>query len=200
MKFRWTPPQTTLRRVSSPQSPADPAAHVTPADRYSERLHVPAWWWLAGIVVAGVLGYEISLAAHGASWSVVGYVVVAALIGWLLWSMGRTRIRVTAAGELIADKATLPVSVVERAASVPASAKSAALGRQLDPAAYLVHRAWVKTMVLLVLNDADDPTPYWIVSTRHPDQVLAALNLVDARQNHNAAAGSTDESTGEAEK
>jgi hypothetical protein len=30
-------------------------------------------------------------------------------------------------------------------------------------------------MVLLVLEDPDDPTPYWLVSARHPDQVLAAL-------------------------
>jgi hypothetical protein len=29
--------------------------------------------------------------------------------------------------------------------------------------------------VLVVLDDPDDPTPYWLVSTRHPDRVLAAL-------------------------
>ncbi|WP_312870266.1 DUF3093 domain-containing protein [Gordonia asplenii] len=164
--------------MSSPQSPSgDPAA----ADVYSERLYVPAWWWLAGALLTGIVGYEISLAAHGASWSVVGYFVVAILIAWLLWSMGRVHIRVTADGELVADKATLPRAVIDRAASVPPTAKSAALGRQLDPAAYLMHRAWVKTMVLLVLDDPDDPTPYWLVSTRHPEQVLAALNVIDAR-------------------
>jgi hypothetical protein len=26
-----------------------------------------------------------------------------------------------------------------------------------------------------VLDDPDDPTPYWMVSSRHPDRVLAAL-------------------------
>jgi hypothetical protein len=30
-------------------------------------------------------------------------------------------------------------------------------------------------MVLLVLDDADDPTPYWLVSCRHPQRVLSAL-------------------------
>ncbi|MFW0790388.1 DUF3093 domain-containing protein [Gordonia sp. CPCC 205333] len=167
--------------MSSPRTPSDAATNPSPANVYSERLYVPAWWWLAGAVVTGVLGYEISLAAHGSLWSIAGYVIVALLIAWLLWSMGRIRIRVTADGELIADKATLPRSVIDRAASVPPSAKSAALGRQLDPAAYLMHRAWVKSMVLLVLDDPDDPTPYWLVSTRHPEQVLAALDLVDAR-------------------
>jgi hypothetical protein len=30
-------------------------------------------------------------------------------------------------------------------------------------------------MVLLVLDDPEDPTPYWLASTKHPDKVLAAL-------------------------
>jgi hypothetical protein len=30
-------------------------------------------------------------------------------------------------------------------------------------------------MVLVVLSDPDDPTPYWMVSCRHPERVLAAL-------------------------
>jgi Protein of unknown function (DUF3093) len=28
---------------------------------------------------------------------------------------------------------------------------------------------------LVVLDDPDDPTPYWLVSSRHPGRVLAAL-------------------------
>jgi hypothetical protein len=30
-------------------------------------------------------------------------------------------------------------------------------------------------MVLLVLDDVDDPTPSWQVSCRHPERVLSAL-------------------------
>ena len=42
--------------------------------------------------------------------------------------------------------------------------------------------AHVKSMVLLVLDDPDDPTPYWLISTRHPEKVLAALQMSDAAQ------------------
>jgi hypothetical protein len=77
--------------------------------------------------------------------------------------------------ELWVGAAHLPVSVISRSAEVPRSAKSAALGRQLDPAAYVMHRAWVGPMMLVVLDDPDDPTPYWLVSSRHPDRVLSAL-------------------------
>ncbi|MGV9482476.1 DUF3093 family protein, partial [Gordonia aichiensis] len=72
------------------------------------------------------------------------------------------------------------VSFVARAAAVAPTAKSAALGRQLDPAAYVQHRAWIGPMALLVLDDPDDPTPYWLISTRRPDRVLAALGLPSA--------------------
>ena len=54
-------------------------------------------------------------------------------------------------------------------------ALSACGPKKLDPAAFVAHRAWIGPMVLAVLDDPDDPTPYWLVSTRHPDQVLAAL-------------------------
>ncbi len=106
------------------------------------------------------------------------YLVLAVVaIGVLLW-LGRIEVRVTGSDsdvELWAGQAHLPASVVTRSAAVPRSAKSAALGRQLDPAAFVLHRNWVGPMVLVVLDDPDDPTPYWLVSSRHPDKVLAAL-------------------------
>jgi hypothetical protein len=98
-------------------------------------------------------------------------------VGVLLW-LSRVEVQVTGAGaevELWAGQAHLPVSAVARSAAVPRSAKSAALGRQLDPAAFVLHRNWVGPMVLVVLDDPDDPTPYWLVSTRRPDRVLSAL-------------------------
>lgn len=105
----------------------------------------------------------------------VALFVVAA--GALLW-LGRIEVRVIASDsgvELWAGEAHLPVAVISRSADIPRSAKSAALGRQFDPAAFVVHRGWVGPMVLVVLDDTDDPTPYWLVSTRHPERVLSAL-------------------------
>ena len=71
--------------------------------------------------------------------------------------------------ELWAGRRICRSTVISRSAEIPASAKSAALGRQLDPAAFVVHRAWVGPMVLLVLDDPDDPTPYWLVSAGTPN-------------------------------
>jgi hypothetical protein len=104
-------------------------------------------------------------------------VLAVVAVGVLLW-LGRIEVTVTGDGddvEVWAGAAHLPVSVVSRSAVVPRSAKSSALGRQFDPAAFVLHRNWVGPMVLLVLDDADDPTPYWLFSSRHPDRVLDAL-------------------------
>ena len=148
--------------------------------RYRERLWVPWWWWPLGFALAALIAFEVNLG-------------VAALPDWLPFALLFTvaagnavvagprrdpsdrRIGPRNGVELWAGQAHLPVTVIARSAEIARSAKSAALGRQLDPAAYVLHRAWVGPMVLLVLDDPDDPTPYWLVSCRHPERVLSAL-------------------------
>lgn len=124
-----------------------------------------------------MMAYEVRLGLR----SLPGWLPFAAFfaitVAVLLW-LGRIQVRVTENNgrtELWVGEAHLPGSAIARSAEVPQSAKSAALGRQLDPAAYVVHRGWVGPMMLVVLDDPDDPTPYWLVSCRHPERVLAAL-------------------------
>ena len=166
-----TRPQTTLGRVSSSRVTSQTV-------RYRERLWVPWWWWPLGFGLAALIALEVRAAAP----AVPGWLPFTALFvvaaGALLW-LGRAEVAVIAGDggevELWAGQAHLPINVISRSAEVPRSAKSAALGRQLDPAAYVLHRAWVGPMVLVVLDDPDDPTPYWLVSCRNPDRVLSAL-------------------------
>ena len=169
-----TGPQITLDRVST--------THVAPQSvRYRERLWVPWWWWPLAFGLAALIAFEVRLGIA----ALPGWLPFATLFtvatGALLW-LGRVEIRVIGGAdntggtvELWASDAHLPVSVITRSAEIARSAKSAALGRQLDPAAFVLHRGWVGPMVLLVLDDPEDPTPYWLVSCRHPERVLSAL-------------------------
>lgn len=179
----------------------DPAPHPTSGDEltpvldgpYRERLYVPAWWWLVGLGATSVLAFEVHMGTLGIpAW--LPFLVTVPLTVWALWSLGALTVTVetTAGGtpedlaggaavaELRVGQAHLPVDVVTRVVVVPATAKRAALGRQLDPAAFVQHRTWVPTMVLVVLDDPTDPTPYWLVSTRRPEQLLKALRAVGA--------------------
>src|SRR3954447_4869709 len=169
-----TTSEITLGRVSDTRA-------TSQSVRYRERLRVPWWWWLPGLGLAGLIAFEVNMGVPALpNWVPFAVLLpVAAVV--LLW-FGKTEVSVVSGSggssggtELWVGAAPLPVSVIARSAEVPKTAKSAALGRQLDPAAYVVHRAWVGPMVLLILDDPDDPTPYWLVSCRHPDRALAAL-------------------------
>jgi hypothetical protein len=156
-----TTSEITLGRVSDTRATSQTV-------RYRERLMVPWWWWLPGLGLAALIALEVNQGVPAIPlW--LPYAVLLPVAAVALLMLGSTQLRV------IAGDAHLPVGVISRSAEVPRSAKSAALGRQLDPAAYVVHKAWIGPMVLMVLDDPDDPTPYWLVSSRHPDRVLAAL-------------------------
>ena len=147
---------------------------------YSERLWVPIWWWGAGAAVAVLLAAEIHMGAPGIrAW--LPYVLLLPLIAWALFAFSRLRVEVVAGAtgaELRVGSAHLPLDVASKAAVVPGTAKSAALGRQLDPLAFVQHRTWVKQMVIVVLDDPDDPTPYWLVSSRRPAELARIVNSV----------------------
>ena len=48
-------------------------------------------------------------------------------------------------------------------------------GPRLDPAAYKVFQGTVKAAIKIEIKDPNDPTPYWIISTRKPSQLATVL-------------------------
>lgn len=145
---------------------------------YEERQWVPWYWWLAGALLVAILTLQFAL-NRTAAWLYVPAVVLSIIAVWILLTFSNRRIRVEQDPDgtrwLVTGEANLPNTVVSRSLAVPASAKRNAMGRQLDPAAYVVARGWVKEMVMLVLDDPDDPTPYWLVSTKDPEALLRAF-------------------------
>lgn len=140
---------------------------------YDERLRVPLWWWPVGLAVGPALATEVPLRGNVAV-QALPYVLVAALVaGLLLWS-GRVHVRV-ADGELRVDDAHIAVRLLGPAEPLDGQARARALGPELDPMAFLVLRPWVRGAVLVMLDDAADPTPYWLVSSRRPTELAAAL-------------------------
>jgi Protein of unknown function (DUF3093) len=175
--------------VSEHQSTTPPATSGTP--RFDERLSVPLWWYLPALGLAVLLGAEVHMGYPGVrSW--IGYAITVPLcVGALVW-LGHVRVRVDgdadgakvdgdkgdgdeADGELRAGEARLPLRFVGHVDVVPREGKQAALGPELDPAAFLMHRAWIGPVVRIEVTDPDSDTPYWIVSTRDPDALVRAL-------------------------
>ena len=48
-------------------------------------------------------------------------------------------------------------------------------GRDADARAYLLLRPYLKRGVRIDLTDPSDPAPYWLISSRRPDGLAAAL-------------------------
>lgn len=149
-----------------------------PTVLYAERQWVPWYWWLIAAFLVALISAQISF-NRSIIWLYVPAVVLTILAVWILFSMSNTRVRVEQEADgtrwLVTGQANLPHTVVARSLAVPATAKRNAMGRQLDPAAFVVSHGWVPEMVMLVLDDPDDPTPYWLIASKDPEKLLAAF-------------------------
>lgn len=131
------------------------------------------WWYLPFVGIAVLLGAEVHMGYPGVrSW--LGYAITVPLFVIALLWLGRTRVRVTGS-ELHVGPAALPLRYVGRVEIVAKADKQQALGPELDPAAFMMHRGWIGPLVRVELTDPDDPTPYWVVSVRDPEHLVAAL-------------------------
>ncbi|MGO1934850.1 MAG: DUF3093 domain-containing protein, partial [Cellulosimicrobium funkei] len=83
-------------------------------------------------------------------------------------------------GELRAGRAHVPASLLGQVTTLDADAMRVQLGPRLDARAYVCLRAWARTGVHVVLEDPQDPTPYWLVSTRHPQRLADAVRAAHA--------------------
>ncbi|MGC4821022.1 DUF3093 domain-containing protein [Micromonospora sp. DT63] len=156
----------------SPSPSADrPPAPARPA--YAERLDLPWWLWLTGLVAAALLAVEIWMGAGGVrAW--LPFAVLLPLTAAGLWWVGRIRVAVVDA-ELRVDDARLPVRFVADVIPLDVAGRREVLGVGADPLAFVVQRPWIGGAVQVVLDDPADPTPFWVVSTRRPVELAEAV-------------------------
>ncbi|GAB2972010.1 DUF3093 domain-containing protein [Frigoribacterium salinisoli] len=69
----------------------------------------------------------------------------------------------------------LPAEVGEATAHRGADATTQR-GPGLDARAWTLFRGWVSPVVRVALTDEADPAPYWLVSTRRPEELVRALD------------------------
>jgi hypothetical protein len=74
-----------------------------------------------------------------------------------------------------AGRAHLPLAAVATVEAFEGAAATTERGTRLDARAYLLIRGWIPGVVRVELDDPNDPTPYWLVSSRHPRRLAAAL-------------------------
>lgn len=141
---------------------------------YTERLFVPLRWWVQATMLVATFWLALVVAVPLlAANLIVG--TIAALVAAAFVRFGAFRIDVSG-GELRAGRAHVPLSYVGDVMPLDKEQTRLLAGRDANARAHLAMRPYVKRSVRVAITDPADPTPYWLVSTRRPKQLAAALN------------------------
>jgi hypothetical protein len=140
---------------------------------FHERLYLTWWHWLLPLVAAFLLAAEVDMGYPGIrAW--LPYVITIGLCLLLCWRFSAATVQVRD-GELWVGQAHLPLEFVGEVQIVPPAAKRKVLGPAFDPAAFALTRSWIGPMVWVEVRDENDPTPYWLISSRKPEKLVTAL-------------------------
>ena len=157
----------------------DGIAHgAAPGATYRERLNVPLRWWVQATMFLATLWLALVVALPGwFAWSASG-ILLAAVYGLFAW-MGSVEVAVHD-GVLHAGRAQVPLAFIGAAEALDKQATRRVHGVEADVRAFLVTRPYISRSVKVTLDDPRDPTPYWLISSRHPRQLAAALGTSTA--------------------
>lgn len=140
---------------------------------YRETLRVPVGWWILGTMLALSVSWVFLVAVTWEA-ALVGGIVAGALVATALWRHGSVHLVVDDNG-LQAGRARLPRRHVGAVTPLDEAAARAVAGVEADARALLVLRGYCRGAVKVGVDDDADPTPYWLVSTRRPDDLARCL-------------------------
>jgi hypothetical protein len=123
--------------------------------------------FLATVWLAFVVALPVWVATLSAG------VLAAATYALFLW-VGSAQVSV-ADGVLRAGRAHVEVVHLGEPATLDKEQTRRVLGVEADARAFLLTRPYLKRALRVPLHDPADPTPYWLISTRHPRRLGAAL-------------------------
>jgi len=133
-------------------------------------------WWAWPLALGGAALVTAELFLQGPDLATVPiYVAALGALSFGLYTLGRIRTAVDAE-DLRVDDARLPLHFVAEAVPLTAEEKRTLLGPEAEPLAFVIQRPWIRGAVRVDLDDPADPTPYWLISSRSPADLAAAIN------------------------
>ncbi|WP_371663099.1 DUF3093 domain-containing protein [Streptomyces sp. NBC_00280] len=147
------------------------------ASLYEERLTAPRSWWLISFLVG--VSFALILLPFGTLPLLGGLVGGTAVAAVAASSYGSIRIRIVG-DALIAGEAKIPVTALGEAEILDAEEARAWRTYKADTRAFMLLRSYIPTALRVQVTDPKDPTPYLYLSTREPEQLVAALESARA--------------------
>ena len=149
---------------------------MTLSPAYAERLGVPLRWWVQGTMLVATLWLAVVVATPPlVAW--VTTVVALALMTLLLTAYGAARV-VVEDGTFTAGRARIGAEHLGEVVALDAEQTRRVAGVEADARAYLLIRPYLKRAVRVEITDPADPAPYWLVGTRHPEELAQALTAL----------------------
>jgi hypothetical protein len=140
--------------------------------RYSERLWPSVGVWVVVLLVAASAGLVVVKVAP--PWLSAGIALLCVAAAAVALVRSSATVAVTG-DELVAGRARIPVSLLGEVQVLDRAEFTALRGPKADVRAYLCQRSWIPRGVKVSVRDPQDPTPYWLVSSREPKRLAAAL-------------------------
>ncbi|HEY0249342.1 MAG TPA: DUF3093 domain-containing protein [Gryllotalpicola sp.] len=138
---------------------------------FRERLYAAPWLYVAcALVFPAVLA--VFWPINPTVGIVLGVVIYALIVGALI---GFSPVLTVTEAEFTAGRANVEREYIGRVESFTGEEAMLERGRRLDARAWLLLRGSLP-IVKVPITDAADPVPYWIVSTRRPNELASVLN------------------------
>jgi Protein of unknown function (DUF3093) len=164
---------------------------------YRERLYVPIAWWLLAVPIVLILGGTL-YAGLPWPWPIVIIGGLAVGCAALLIALGRATVEVDEVA-LRAGGAVLLLTAISEVVALDERQSAQLRGPRADPAARFYSRPYLKESVYVAVDPAVVHTaqgdsaphgrvPYWLVGTRRPSELAAAIERCRIRGGHEPVA------------
>jgi hypothetical protein len=142
---------------------------------YYEQLRVPVSWWLVSAACVLILGTTL-WAGFSVVIGILVYLVLGAVLALGLLTFGAVTVEVTGT-ELVAGGRRLAIGQITEVSAMDAEQTTALRGPRADVAAYLLIRPYLPESAYLAVAGQ----PYWLIGTRRPAELAAAVAEATAR-------------------
>jgi hypothetical protein len=156
---------------------------------YREQLHVPLAWWLLAFPIVLILGGTL-YAGLPWPWPIIIFAALGAGCATMLITLGRGTVEVDNEA-LRAGGAVLPLAAIGEVVTLDERQSARLRGPRADPAARFYLRPYLKESVYVAVDPAaagDGGVPYWLIGSRHPVELAAAIERCRIRGGHEPVA------------
>ncbi|WP_438352925.1 DUF3093 domain-containing protein [Microbacterium sp. CJ88] len=154
----------------------EPGARDAARTEYRERLS-PSLWLLVSAAVCAPMAALVFVPLDTTLALVIGALVGVAIVALMLAASPAVVVR---DGVLRAGRAHIDVHFLGDGGWATGEDARTARGTGLDPRSWHLLRGGIDGVAVFEITDADDPAPSWVLSSRTPDRLVAAVRAARA--------------------